>query len=81
MLPAGKDLGRYATLGQVGFEMVVPIAVGLVVDNYLGWQPWGVTAGTILGFSGGLLHLVLVVNKLNKTEQNDDSSGPKSEAK
>jgi len=81
MLPDGKDLGRYLALGQVGFEMVVPIGIGMALDYYLGWQPWGAVAGTVLGFSGGLLHLILVVRKLDKQDTGDDVAGPKSKTK
>jgi F0F1-type ATP synthase assembly protein I len=82
--PNGKDLGRYVALGQVGLEMVVPIGIGLLVDYYLDWGHWGAVVGTILGFTGGLAHLIHLVNKLDKLDKKDsdqDSSGPKSEAK
>lgn len=81
MLPEGKDLGRYFAIGQVGFEMVLPIAAGILLDTYLGWAPWGVVVGTIVGFAGGLLHLVLVVRKLDKKDSSDDSARPTSGAK
>ena len=53
-----KDLSRYLALGQVGLEMVAPIALGVELDSYLGWSPWGVIAGVVIGFVGGLAHLV-----------------------
>jgi hypothetical protein len=73
--PNGKDLGRYVALGQVGLEMVVPIGIGLAVDSYLGWGHWGAVVGTILGFMGGLAHLIVLANKLNRKDNTDDSSG------
>ena len=78
--PDGKDLGRYVVLGQVGMEMVVPIVAGLALDYFIGWGPWGVIAGTILGFAGGLTHLIHLVNKLDKKDSDGESSGPKSGA-
>ena len=77
MLPDGKDLGRYVAIGQVGLEMVVPIGVGLAVDYYLGWAPWGVIVGTVAGFSGGLFHLVHLANKLNQKDSDDHSPDSK----
>jgi F0F1-type ATP synthase assembly protein I len=68
----GKDLGRYLALGQVGLEMVVPIGVGLALDYYLGWSPWGVVVGTVVGFTGGLYHLIQQANKLNQQPPEDD---------
>jgi ATP synthase protein I len=81
MLPDGKDLGRYVAFGQVGLEMVVPIVIGLAVDYYLGCGPWGVIVGTVVGFSGGLVHLIVLANKLNRKDDGEGSSGTKAGAK
>src|SRR5262245_49631269 len=48
-----KKMARYLALSQVGLEMVTPIILGLVLDHYLGWSPWGVIVGAILGLTGG----------------------------
>jgi F0F1-type ATP synthase assembly protein I len=74
MIGNSKDLGRYVALGQVGMEMVVPIGIGLALDYYFGWNPWGVIAGTVLGFSGGLIHLIQMVQQLDKTPARDDKA-------
>lgn len=65
-----REMRRYMTLSQVGLEMVAPIGVGLGLDYLLGWLPWGVVVGAVLGFSVGLVHLILVMNK-------DDGDSPK----
>lgn len=62
-LPDRKDMRRYVALSQVGMEMVAPIVVGLVIDNYLGWKPWALITGAVLGLVGGLVHLVHLSNK------------------
>ena len=67
-----KEMGFYIALGQVGMEMVVPIVVGLVLDYYLNWSPWGVIVGAVLGFFGGLAHLIHLLN------QHEDGSASKS---
>ena len=46
-----KEMGYYFTLAKVGLEMVVPIALGLWLDNLFGWQPWGVVGGAVLGLT------------------------------
>jgi F0F1-type ATP synthase assembly protein I len=69
--PDPKELGRYLALGQVGLEMVAPIIVGWVLDHYLGWSPWGLVGGAVLGLCGGLAHLVHLTN------QEDRASSPK----
>jgi len=68
-----RDVRRYMTLSQVGLEMVAPIVLGLVLDHYLGWSPWCVIVGAVLGLSGGLVHLVAV---LNKEDRDPSPPGP-----
>lgn len=61
--PDPREMGRYLAIAQVGLEMVAPIALGLVLDHYLGWTPWGIVGGTILGFFGGLAHLLAILKR------------------
>jgi F0F1-type ATP synthase assembly protein I len=76
-LPDRKEMGRYVALGQIGLEMVVPIVAGLLIDSYLGWQPWALIAGAVLGLVGGLVHLVHLLNKMDSK----DSSGSDRESR
>jgi F0F1-type ATP synthase assembly protein I len=71
MLPGGdqKQLARYLALSQVGLEMVGPIVLGLLTDYYLGWGPWGVLAGAVLGLVGGIAHLVQLSKPQNPRKQ------------
>jgi len=41
-------------------EMVAPLVLGLLLDHYLGWTPWGVIGGAMLGLFGGVAHLVVI---------------------
>ncbi|HYT90628.1 MAG TPA: hypothetical protein VEL76_18110 [Gemmataceae bacterium] len=66
--PDPRQLGRYFALAMVGMEMFVPVVVGLLLDNWLGWAPWGVTCGAILGLAGGLYHLVVLSKTFNRKE-------------
>jgi F0F1-type ATP synthase assembly protein I len=66
------EMGRYFALAQVGLEMVAPIVIGLILDNNLGWKPWGVVGGAVLGLVGGLAHLVLLANRLDKNQNQKD---------
>lgn len=75
--PDSKEMGYYFTLATVGLEMVVPIGVGMVLDYYLNWRPWGAAAGAVLGLAGGLYHLIALSNRPNGT----DSSRPRRETK
>jgi F0F1-type ATP synthase assembly protein I len=48
----------------------MPIVLGVILDYYLNWTPWGVVCGTVLGFVGGLLHLLALLKRFDK-EQSD----------
>jgi F0F1-type ATP synthase assembly protein I len=72
-LPNPKDMGRAYAMAQVGIEMVVPIGLGLALDYWLGWKPWATVAGAVIGFVGGLVHLVSMLHK----DARDDSQKPR----
>jgi len=75
--PNPKEMGRLVALAQVGAEMVVPIALGVAVDHYWGWSPWGVVVGTVLGFAGGLLHLLAMLRRFDEIDASKDQpDGP-----
>jgi len=63
-----KEMTRYLQIAQVGSEMVVPAGIGAALDYYLGWTPWGVIVGAVLGLVTGLTHLVWLSNKTNSQE-------------
>jgi F0F1-type ATP synthase assembly protein I len=66
-----RELGFYFSLSQVGLEMVVPVGVGIALDHYLHWRPWGTIAGAALGLVVGLVHLVVILNR-----HDQDGTGP-----
>jgi len=80
MLPNTFDssnLGRYMALSQVGLEMVAPIVVGLLLDRWLEWGPWGLIGGAVLGLIAGLFRLVNLAAKQKESKDNQpDPSGP-----
>ncbi len=56
--PDPGKMGKALMLTQVGMEMVVPALIGLGIDYGLGSAPWCLIIGALLGFGGGLVHLV-----------------------
>jgi F0F1-type ATP synthase assembly protein I len=72
----GNDLGRYLAMGQVGMEMAGPIAIGVLLDYWLGWQPWCTVVGACLGLVLGLVLLVRMANKENKGPSDKKSESP-----
>lgn len=61
--PNTRELGFYVALSQVGFEMVTPMLVGLALDYYFEWTPWGTVIGFVLGFVGGFFHLLALLKR------------------
>jgi F0F1-type ATP synthase assembly protein I len=61
---------RWVELSQVGLEMVSPIVIGLVLDNWLGWAPWLTIVGALLGFGVGMVRLIRVLGNRGKRDGN-----------
>jgi Putative F0F1-ATPase subunit Ca2+/Mg2+ transporter len=74
--PDRKEMGYYLALAQVGVEMVAPIGLGLALDLWLGWLPVATFIGLVVGFGGGLYHLVTMVRQHDAEERR----GPPGEA-
>jgi F0F1-type ATP synthase assembly protein I len=64
-----RELGYYFALAQIGLEMVAPIGIGLLLDYWFGWLPWATAACAVLGFVGGMAHLVLMVHQHDAEER------------
>ena len=73
--PDAREMGLYLTLAQVGVEMVAPMIVGLAIDHYANTGPWLTVAGLILGFVGGLAHIVLLTKKQDAARREKDKRG------
>ena len=69
--PDAREMGYYLTLAQVGLEMVAPLILGLVIDSYAGTTPWLTLAGVVLGFVGGVTHIIVVTNKHDAAARKD----------
>lgn len=74
--PSPKEFGYYLALAQVGTEMVFPVVVGVVVDGYLGWTPWALLTGAVVGFVGGMAHLLILVNRQERSNPSPPNSSP-----
>ena len=71
-----KQLARYLALSQVGFEMAAPALIGLGLDHWFGWSPWGVITGAVIGLVGGLAHLVHLAKPRDEPEQQPPGGTP-----
>jgi len=65
-------MGIYLSLAQVGLEMVAPLVVGVVIDHYAGWGPWATVIGIIVGFVGGISHIVVLSRKQDEARRGND---------
>jgi F0F1-type ATP synthase assembly protein I len=66
--PDSREFGKYFAFAQVGLEMVAPIVVGVVVDNYFDCAPFGVAVGAVLGLVVGLWHLVVLARRFDESD-------------
>jgi hypothetical protein len=73
--PDHKELGFYFALAQVGLEMVAPIGLGLALDYSFGWLPWATVTCAVLGFVGGMVHLVVMVQQHEAAQQRKPPEG------
>jgi F0F1-type ATP synthase assembly protein I len=71
-----KELGRYLALANVGLEMVAPIGIGVALDYYLDWSPWGAAGGAVFGLVLGLYH-VTVMSKNEEARERRDQPPPR----
>ena len=69
----GRQLGRMVAIAQIGLEMVAPIILGMVLDNWLETTPWLTMLGAVVGLVGGIYHLLLLRNR-----PDDPPRGPSS---
>lgn len=67
--PNPSEFGTYVELAQVGMEMVAPLGVGLALDFYFHWSPWGTVTGAVLGLVAGIGHLVSILNRQDQSRQ------------
>jgi len=73
--PDAREMGFNFTLAQVGVEMVVPLIVGLVIDRYANTSPWFTISGVILGFVGGVTHIVVLTNQQEAARRDKNKPG------
>jgi F0F1-type ATP synthase assembly protein I len=59
-------MGHLVSVAQVGLEMATPAGIGLVLDHYLGWSPWGIVVGAVFGLIAGLAHLISLANRQDR---------------
>lgn len=62
-------MARLVALSQIGVEMVAPIGLGVLLDLYMDWGPWAAIAGALIGFGGGMFHLIFLVNQSDRDSQ------------
>jgi ATP synthase protein I len=69
------DYSSVALAGTAVTELVAPIVIGLWLDGRFGWAPWGLATGAVIGFVGGLAHLMWIANRTNGSGGKSDGGG------
>ncbi|WP_171469344.1 AtpZ/AtpI family protein [Frigoriglobus tundricola] len=49
--------------GTAVAELVVPVLLGAWIDRRYGSAPWGLLVGAVVGFVGGVAHLMVVASR------------------
>ncbi len=75
-LTNSRVMGYMIALRQVGFEMVVPIGVGVFLDRWLGTVPWLMVGGVLLGLVGGFAHLIAILQRMDRTKTDQPPTTP-----
>ena len=69
--PTPREMGYYVALAQVGVEMVLPTIGGFYLDEWLGTTPWITIVAAVLGFAGGMIHLIAILRQKERDESSD----------
>lgn len=61
--------GQYIALGtHIAASMIIPVVIGIYVDNRWNFSPWGVIIGALFGF-GSMISIVLkLASRAGETE-------------
>jgi F0F1-type ATP synthase assembly protein I len=63
-----REYGQYISVAGVGMEMAAMVGIGLLLDHYFGWSPWGVVGGAVFGLIAGVAHLAALANRRNDSD-------------
>ncbi len=74
--PTAREMGHYLSLAQTGMEMVLPTIGGFYLDGWLGTTPWITIIAAVLGFAGGLIHLIAILRQKERDEAADKKPPP-----
>ena len=69
MTKRANNTGLYYALATCGMEMVAPMILGIILDNWLGTTPIFAAITVVVGFVGGITHMVLISNKINDADR------------
>jgi F0F1-type ATP synthase assembly protein I len=67
--PPSRSVAYLLAIGQVGIEMVVPIALGVLLDRWLQTTPWLMVLGVLVGLLVGWVQLAALLRRLDRTEK------------
>jgi F0F1-type ATP synthase assembly protein I len=58
-----SPLSGWAVASVVSSSLIGPVILGILLDTQLGWAPWGVIGGVLLGLAGCMGMLVRIQNR------------------
>ena len=71
-----RAYAEYIALGtHIAASMIIPVVIGIYVDNRWGLSPWGVIIGALVGF-GALISIVMkLASRTGRTEYQKKKNG------
>ena len=74
--PTPRELGYSFALAQVGAEMALPVLAGYWLDDWFETRPWITSIAAVVGFVGGMLHLIVILKQKERNESSDKKPPP-----
>lgn len=71
----GGDARGLVLISSAVAQMVVPILVGVWLDNKYGWTPWGLALGAAVGLVGGGWSLWAIGRRMNRNDRPESGGG------
>jgi F0F1-type ATP synthase assembly protein I len=74
LTPRYKQMSSFGLAISLAFEFAAAVFMfwflGMLVDNWLGTEPWGQVIGGVIGWIGAIFHVYLAVQRREMREKN-----------
>lgn len=68
-MDGGGDARGLVLISSVVAQLVLPVLLGVWLDNRYGWSPWGLFGGTVIGLAAGSVGFWMLYRRANRGKQ------------